>query len=131
MGYKMAIYNYSRRQAISFTLALSNKLLFTPLQAFTFPGHAMHNIKKNAMLTHNKQPFLLDRHHMTSSTTTSNEKDEVIPRTMYEKVLDNPKYPEEWPFSDDDLHVKMNLMIRFFMKVHFWFIILMIMLLQL
>lgn len=61
----------------------------------------MHNNNKNAFSTHRKQPFLPHRQHMFFATT-SNEKDEVSPRTKYEKVLDNPKYPAEWPFSDDD-----------------------------
>jgi len=29
-------------------------------------------------------------------------KDEVVPRTIYEKVLDNPNYPPKMPFKDDD-----------------------------
>ena len=67
--------------------------------------HLRHQINKFTILalsTNLAFSFLHPQNTFQHALQMTTNKDEVVPRTIYEKVLDNPNYPPKMPFKDDD-----------------------------
>jgi len=92
-------YNSQRKTIrLIFLLSINLFLITTKVVcAFQIHGNERDSYTTTTLVKKNEQ-FLQNQYYMT---TTSNEQNEDT-RSIYERVLDEPKYPPEWPFSDDD-----------------------------